>query len=258
MMKNLQHDFDNINDYLQRNELYISIEKTCFMPIMTSHMNIGNIDIILHANGCPKKTVCQSQCIAIKSVNYGRYLGVEIDKNWKFYNHVENLIVRLRQTIPVLYNVRDILNCKNKKLVYESCIMSITRYACSIYGTTSNGLIERLQKLHNKAVKVLFKNDRTKKQTTEIFREHQILTIKQLVDYTIIAQNYFETNFKLPVERKVRNNNNWLVEPKWRNSYGKRGLSYLIPHLFNKLPAELRNLNTKQSVKREIKSWIIR
>jgi hypothetical protein len=150
------------------------------------------------------------------------------------------------------------LNFKNKKLLIEAFVMSILRYSCGIYGSTSPGLIERLQKLQNKAVKVLFTNGSVlKKRTTQIFKECNIFTIKQMIVYTILTQNYFNSNFKNPVSRNVRNNTKWLTEPTWRNSYGKRGLKYLIPATFNSLPSKLRFLSNINKVKRELKKWLL-
>jgi hypothetical protein len=84
MMKNLQKDFDVLNSYLQKNELYISLSKTCFMPVTTSHMKIENYGIFAHSDDCRNKDLCD--CKEIKKVNNAKYLGLEIDTNWKFSN----------------------------------------------------------------------------------------------------------------------------------------------------------------------------
>jgi hypothetical protein len=252
-IQNLQNDFDHINDYFVNNELYINIEKTCFMPVLSSHMYLENVSVIAHIGSCNKRSDCK--CKKIATVNQAKYLGLLIDRNWKFYHHVDKLMVKIRQAIPIIYRVKNLLNWKNKKLIYEACILSNIRYGCVIYGTTSSGLIDRLQKLLNKAAKILFRNERNKKATNEILRENKIFTIDQIINYTILIKNYFNETFKTPIKRCVRNNNNWLIEPRWNNSYGKRGNNYLIPHIFNKLPTTLRYIKNVNTVKTGVKKW---
>ena len=154
MIENLQKDFNHISTYLIKNELYLSVEKTCYMPIITSHMELENVEIKAHTSDCNLLQNCK--CKLIKTVSHTKYLGLDIDKNWKFYFHIESLIKKLRYSIPKLYKIRSLLTKQNKLLIYETCVTSIVRYACTIYGTTSKGLIDRIQKLLNKAAKVLF------------------------------------------------------------------------------------------------------
>jgi hypothetical protein len=225
------------------------------MPIVTSHMNFENKSIIAHKDSCISNTKCG--CVQINTVHTARYLGMELDTNWKFYKHIDTIAVKSRKVIPILYKVKNLLSMANKKLLFEAIIMSITRYGITVFGTTSVNLIDRIQKIHNKAIKILFKNERTRKSTKDLYKDLKLLTVKQTMVYTILTQHYNTTEFKIPVDRCVRNNNNWLKLPSWRNSYGKRGLAYQIPYLFNKLPAELRNMSSKYKVKGIIKNWLV-
>lgn len=257
MITNLQEDFDKINHYLNENDLYMNVDKTCFMNIKTSHMKIDNalpVEIIAHDVDCTNNENCF--CKRIKNVNTAKYLGMDLDESWKFYNHIDNIVNKIRKTIPVFYRVRNLLDNKNKHQLVEALVMSVCRYACCIYGTTSLSLIQRMQSVQNKAAKVLFNNSHSKKNTKTIFKEEKLLTIKQLINYTTITQNYFKPEFKKPTTRPIRNNNNWLIEPSYTNSYGKRNQTYQIPHIFNKLPAEMRKCK-KYTFKTEIKKWVL-
>lgn len=258
MISNLQKDFSFINNYFTHNELYISDEKTCVMPISTSHMNLEKIVISLHDPDCNKNSNMENcNCKKLNQVTHAKYLGLEIDKNWKFYEHIENLITKVRRLIPILYKIKDKLNNCNKRLLYETCILSNVRYACMVYASTSFGIINRLQKILNKAAKVLFGDYTDMKSTKDIFNENKLMTLHNLFNYTIITNNYFSSEWKIPVNRSVRNNNNWLILPSVRNSYGKRGMNYIVPNLFNKIPAKIRKLNNLYKMKKEIKEWLL-
>jgi hypothetical protein len=90
MIKNLQKDFDNLNLYLRTNELYININKTCFMPITTSHMSLGKVNIIAHNDECLKHNHCN--CELINTVENAKYLGLEIDKTGNFIDTLITLL----------------------------------------------------------------------------------------------------------------------------------------------------------------------
>jgi len=258
MIRNLQTDFNKICQYLTENDLYMSIEKTCFMNIKTSHMKLVNEDnmkIIAHDTDCTNHNGCI--CKTISKVKQAKYLGIELDNTWKFYNHIDNLTTRMRKVIPTFYRLKNLLNVKNKRQIFEALIMSICRYGCTIYGTTSNGLIKRIQQILNKAIKVLFNQDRQIKKTNTILKEQKILTFKQMMDYATLIHNYNKSTFKIPISRQIRHNNNWLLEPFCRNSYGKRNQAFVIPHTFNKLPTHLRKFTNIYKAKKEIKKWLI-
>lgn len=81
---------------------------------------------------------------------------MEIDKNWKFHGHIEALIKKIRMTLPMLYSIKNYLGKKSKLALFEAWIMSHIRYGCTIYGFTTTGYVTRLQKILNKALKILF------------------------------------------------------------------------------------------------------
>jgi hypothetical protein len=210
-------------------------------------------EILIHTKNC-KGNACT--CPKLTNVTKCKYLGMDIDQHWKFDTHIDNLIKRIRNIIPMLYKVRNLLSIKTKQILFESWVLSQIRYSCAIYGSTTDGKIERLQKIQNKAIKVLF-DPTNRNSSTKIHKENNILKVKQMIEYYILTKNYYSNEFKIPLLRSVRNSNNWLIEPLWRNSYGKRSQSYMVPRLFNKLPTTLRKVNKKHVMKKEIKKWLI-
>jgi hypothetical protein len=255
MTKFLQEDFNLINTWFIQNELYVSTEKTCYMQITTSHMKKETSYIIAHLPECEQyNTTCT--CVKLSKVDNYKYLGITIDENWKFYKHIDELILRIRKTVPFLYKLCNLLNINTKRILFESWINSIIRYGCSVYGTTTKGMLNKLQKVQNKAMKVLFKKP-VGKTTEMLYKSYKIMTVQQLVKTTIINRNYFLSEYKNLINRSIRNSTAWLKVPKWRNSYGKRGLGYIIPTTFNEIPKNLRNIINRTEMNREIKKWIL-
>ena len=117
------------------------------------------------------------QATNIQKKQTAKYLGLEIDSHWIFKNHIIiKVITKLRQLLPKIYQLKGILNAKTKKILYESWVESIIRYGIELFGFTSNYLIERMQKIQNKIIKVLFaekEKNTEKKATCKIYKENE-------------------------------------------------------------------------------------
>jgi hypothetical protein len=121
-------------------------------------------------------------------------------------------------------------------------------------------LLDRLQKTQNKLVKILFNRNGTDKPSTELMKEHAILSVSKLRDFTVILKNYFKTEHKLKDSFKF----NFLREktirykiPIIKNKYGLKCLNHYVPATFNKLPAALINLPNYNQAKRKVKIWLV-
>ena len=149
------------------------------MEIKTPHMkNNDNLTIVLKDEMCHTK---------LKLVQDAKYLGFHIDKNWKHTTHIDQLITKLRSIMPKLYQIRHILNLENKKGVYFAWVESHLRYGIELYGFTSEENINRLQKIQNKIIKILFKNNEAQ-PTNELYKELKILNIKGLRNYVVLLK----------------------------------------------------------------------
>jgi len=266
MMNNLQHDFNILNDYFIKNELYLSGEKTFQMDVTVPKMKPKKeIWIIKHHGNCEglikndDKKLCNKLCTKLEKKNSTNYLGLCIDNNWNFKEHIIELIKKLRQLIPRMYHLKQILNNKQKKIVYDAWIGSIIRYGIEIYGQTSEYLIERLQKIHNKLIKVMFGNNKSKKTTT-LYKENEILKIKELMEFIMVTKNYYCNTYKTISKSigKFRGNKRRYDMPSWNNIYGKRRKIWKIPELFNKIPKEMLEYVTLNEFKKKYKDWLIK
>jgi hypothetical protein len=190
--------------------------------------------------------------------NSSKYLGMEIDKNWTFKSHILEVMKKIRQLLPKMYQLRNILNLKNRKIVYEAWIGSILRYGIEQYGFASEYLIERIQKLQNKLIKVMFGHGK-KKKTSILYKEKKILKIIELRDYIITTKNYYQTKYKISTNYRdnLRKNKRRYVIPNWNNKYGKRIKIWYIPTIFNKLPDNMLNCANLKDFKKKMKEKLI-
>jgi hypothetical protein len=265
MMANLQTDFDSINAWFIENEVYISETKTVNMTIKTPHMKtIQKVLIYIHSDNCKYlklgvKGACSKTCTAVEDCVSSKYLGLTIDSNWKHTVHIEGLITKLRQQIPKLYQVRNILNNKNKLMLYYAWVESHLRYGIEVFGFAQDYLVQRLQRVQNKIVKLLFKTNDTQ-STKELYKKFGILNIRKLRDYIVVQNNFFDNEFKTVKTKQVgflRDTSLRLNVPLWRNQYGLRNRQCYVPKIFNNLPQNVKSITNFNTLKRELKLWML-
>jgi hypothetical protein len=254
MVQNLQKNFNIVQKWCWNNEVFISEEKTVFLEIKTPHAKIVNaLNIYLHKDS----NMESRNRIALNKVDNAKYLGLFIDNHWKQNTHILNLVKKLQQMMPKLYKLRQILNIKNRKLVYEAWIESLLRYGIEIYGFANASLIMRLQRVQNKIEKILFQVTKHKlKSAKQLMFENKILDVLNLRNYIIVLKYYFEIKKKI---NKLSDNSILRPEsiklklPLWRNVYGKMTKMYYIPQAFNALPYAIKNLDSYNILKKNLK-----
>jgi hypothetical protein len=262
MMVNLQNDFNILNDWFINNELFLSEEKTIQMDIHVPKMNkYKECWIIKHYGKCKNlissslKSDCSVHCKKLEKKISAKYLGIHIDKNWTFKLHIEELKKKLRQMLPKMYRLRKILNIKHKKVIYDAWIRSILSYGIESYGHTSEYLIDKLQRVQNKIVKILFET-KNKERTLELYKNNKIFKINELRDYIIMTKNYYSNQYKTKTKNtdRIRLNKRKFELPLWNNVYGKRRKEWYIPYIFNNLKDNMLNYQSLKEFKDEIKN----
>lgn len=265
MLANLQTDFDLLNCWLLKNEMYISEEKTLYMDITVPKMKKKeDSKIFIHGKNCNqmftnmKNHDCSKTCSTLNNKSHTKYLGLTLDTNWDFKLHTRTLINKLRFLLSKIYQIKNVLNTKNKRILYYAWIESQLRYGIEVYGLASEYIINRLQHLQNKIVKVMFGNKFTK--TQDIYKTEKILTVLKLRDQIIITKNYFDKkhkNYNAEKHKRLRQNSVRYELPRWSNKYGLRNKNFYIPMIFNRLTQELSNQVSIEKLKPELKNFLI-
>jgi len=153
MFQKMQTSVNSIQNWCTVNELFVSETKTKIM-FFRNKEDIKQ-EIFIHSEGCLEGN-CLKNCTKLEVVNKFKYLGLEIDHKGAFDFHIDNVIKKLRQVMPKLYFLKNILNTENKMIIYDAWLKSHIQYALEIYGTAKQKEIKRLQKIQNKVVKILF------------------------------------------------------------------------------------------------------
>jgi len=139
----LVEDIHILNNWLIGNRLTINWEKTCFLLFGNNLRNdIGYINVL------------DSQ---IGRVNVVRYLGLLIDENLTWVDHIELLISKIRPMLFILFKLRRILTREQLLDLYYAYVHSRIAYLCVVWGRAKKTVLKRLITLQKRILKIIFK-----------------------------------------------------------------------------------------------------
>lgn len=131
--------------WLCANKLTLNVLKTDFM-VIASRQKLAALgdSITLSVNG-----ISLSQVRSVKS------LGVNIDENLTWENHVESIRLKVSRNIATLRRLKPILTQKNLVSLYRAIIEPYFIYCSIVWDSLRQTLDKSLQILQNRAARVI-------------------------------------------------------------------------------------------------------
>ena len=163
----LETDLVTIQDWFKANKLTLNIEKTVVLWFKSGNCSNKSLETIKIG---PMTLECATFC---------KFLGLWIDKNLNWKEHVKRLILKLTSRKSLLSRGKHFLTVHAKKVLYHAQIQSNLTYGLLIWGNMINSDDkQKLQKLQDKCVQLID----LKKSVENIYRDHRILKLSQLVE----------------------------------------------------------------------------
>lgn len=251
-----------INDWLLANRLTLNIDKTHFIIFhkLTKSLKLLNVTLLLNNN-------------IIKRVPSTKILGLTIQEDLKWSQHLKILALKLAKITGLLYKLSFILNTSTLRYIYLALFQSTLTYAISIWGKPNLNYYEMLgistqhntyadfyntkcdneiAKIQKRAIRTITKN-KIKTHALPLFFNQKLLKVNELFEksllsiiYKIINNIYKDhinlepdTNNNVTQTRSSRIKNN-LKSKFYRNYTFQQSLEYIGPKLWNTLPTELK------------------
>ena len=137
-------DIGNLLNYLNMCKLKVNVTKTKYM-------------IIGSAIESRKQIVINSELI--EKVNSIKYLGIMIDSSLNFKDHLSFVQKKVSKKVYFIGRMRNKLCVEEKKLLYKSLVVPHIDYSSAILFMCNQSEIIGLQKLQNKAMRMILKED---------------------------------------------------------------------------------------------------
>ena len=240
----LNRDALNLSHWLRANQLSANSTKTEFMIIASNH----RINQLVHN----PRVLFGNQYI--NRVFQSKLLGVLIDDKLCWERHINEVIVpKVLKALWMLRVVREFLPISLLSNLYKSLIQPHFDYCSSLWGNCGAGLKEKLQKLQNRAARIITKSGYEVRSSQilgdlnwldlEARRKHQKSVLMYKIfqgDAPTCLQDLFK-NSNTVHQYNLRCSDSNLALPKPNTEYLRRSLAFSGAALWNSIPKEIRN-----------------
>ena len=235
-------ELQNLNQWLQANRLSLNIAKTEFMIISSRQKQLTNANNHINIK-------IENNCI--KRVASAKSLGVTVGECFSWDKHVDEKSKKLVAAIGALKRVRPFISTVSATLIiYQALIQPHFDYCSSVWDGCSAKLSNKMQKLQNRAARIITKSnyDSSATQLLESLhwddlskrrKKHKAFLICKILNG--LAPQYLRNIFtNRATSYTLRDNEAKLNFPKPRTNYLKRAICYDGASLWNSLPLDIR------------------
>ena len=187
-------------------------------------------------------------------MTFTKFLGVYIDQNLSWNVHVNNLCKKIAAGIGVINRSRAFVPFDTLQYMYSSLVQPNFDYCSEIWGCCNKTLSTKLQKLQNRAARILLRAsyDTNSDSLVDKFGwrkldKQRLITKAKMVYKNGLAPNYLRSKFTYRSNvssYSFRDTNDNLTIPLPHTDFMKNSFSYSEAVLWNSLPIELRQANS--------------
>ena len=192
-------------------------------------------------------------------------MGVTIDNDLKFNEHVSNICLNANRKLSALTRMAKYLNFKNKRVLYKafSAFESQFKYCPLVWMFHSRTLNNKINRLHERALRIVYNDYITSfddllikdRSFTVHHRNIQFLLIELFKILHGLSKGSFADIFHVNQDSVLRSNPNLFVPSINTVSKGENSLRYYGSIIWNSLPPDIKNISSFNEFKAKIKKW---
>ena len=183
-------EMNRIVHWLNANRLSLNLDKTYFMVFRPKGKNLEPPDIIVNN-------------IKIKQVEEFKFLGVIIDNQLNWFEHIKYISSKISKGIGVIIKARKSFDTDTLLSLYNTLIFPYISYCIHVWGTAAEIHIRKIHILQKKIVRIICglpprDSDGIWTSTKSSFIKKKILNVYQIYDYFIALFMYKLSHDNLP------------------------------------------------------------
>ena len=237
----LNNDLCNVNKWLARNKLSLNVAKTELI-ILGSWQRLSKID--------DNDVNVQITGTKLKRVKSCKHLGFIIDENLSWNDHVNQIVKKAASSLYMLRRASAIVPKNIQCMLYNSILAPHFDYADTVWGTCNTSSRQKVQKLQNRAAKIITGRSWFD-SSTEALRDlkwnnlsdryhfHLATSIYKVMND--LAPNYLASRFNVKNSGYTLRGYKNLSIPKPRTDSKKRSFSYCGSTMWNSLPDAVKS-----------------
>ena len=251
----LNNDLKNLSDWLSTNKLSLNTEKTKYM-IIGSHQRLRSIEtepaIYLGAN-------------KIKRVKSTKSLGLMLDETLSWNEQINALSNKVNKSLNVIKRLREFVDLETLLIAYKTLVQPYFEYCSQVWGGLGSTLSAKLQRLQNRAVRIITKCGYDVRSHTllqnlnlknlETRRNQRLVTLMFKVR-NAMAPSSISNLFQRVDDvhnRQTRQMHFNYLPPKPNTNFKTKSISYRGAVAWNSLPCDLKKPQSIESFKNKLR-----
>ena len=252
----LQNEICIIENWCQQNSMLPNVQKTKTMFLAASYPINHQSDEI--------KILLQNH--EIQQTYKEKILGVHIDPQLNWKHHVEHTLKKCNSLLYLLLRIKKFLNIHSRNLFFNAYILPHIDYCCTIWGSCSQNLLDKMLKFQKRAARVILDKP-FDAPSEELFQQLSWMKFHARIDYKkaiIIYKSlneqcpeYLRDKFKYSQNKGLRSFDNKLLQlPKPKLEFFRKSLTYSGPKIWNDIPFQIRTADSLNSFKKLYLAWM--
>ena len=254
---------DNLDNVIARleNDSSIIIQwfANNFMKLNTDKCHL----LILGRNSNQHITVNVGDSV-IGNTEEEKLLGVVIDKRLTFETHISKLCKKAGNKLFALARISGYMDSNKLRILMRAFVISQFQYCPLVWMFHSRHLNNKINRIHERALRIAYK-DYESSFNTLLGKDDSVSIHAKNLQTLLIEMFKTKENINPPFMREIfcertvtynlRNNNEFLLPMVRTTSYGSETIKYRGQRLWLSLPQHIRNAQSINEFKNEIKSW---
>ena len=252
LSSNLQESVNKLIEWTNLNHMSLNPQKTKCMCITTRQKRQNQVSSLnpIYISG-----------ERVTEVESHRVLGVTIDNNLSWSDHVHILSKQISQKVFQLSKIKHFLNTHARKQFFHAHIQSLIDYASTLWDSASANIIKPLESSYKRALKLILLKPQT--LTADDYLSLDILPLKQKLEYNkMILMHRVVTGNAPPViieqfSLNTIRQSKRLVVPLPRIDLFKTSFMYSAANCWNNLPISLKTISSYHGFKTSLKKHFL-
>ena len=248
-------DMGNVQKWLRANKLSLNIGKTECVLIGSKTK---------HADS---QLQLESDNEIVKKVKNTKVLGVQLDENLNWEKHIDYISSTISSGIGAIKRLREVVDQSTLVKVYNALVQRYFDYCSEVWDCFNKGLSDRLQKLQNRAARIIMGLKNEHGQSTIALKSLGWMTLEER-RAQLKAKLMFKIVNGLALQRlcdifknvdeihnyNLRGSSTKLYIPKPKTEFFKNSFGYSGAKQWNQIPEEIRNSGSLKSFCNELSS----
>ncbi len=256
-IKELENCVADVRVWMRKNFLKLNDGKTEVFIAGPRHQRQ---DMLLHSVNIGQTAIPVSEQV--------KNLGVFWDSSMTMSRQITNICQSSYFHLHQIGRLRRYLTTETSRTLMQALVISRLDYANSLLYGISKSLIHRLQVIQNTAARIITRCPR-RQHMTPVLRDLHWLPIEHRITFKLLTLTYsclktdtaptYLSSLLQPYvpSRNLRSqDNDQLVQVKTKSKFGDRSFQCAAPILWNNLPLSIKSAPSKDSFRRQLKTFL--